>query len=140
VISGSAFLFAPVFEGGRLSAQVKRSRARAKELASAYRQSVLLALQDVADALAANAHSAELYRQLQQQEAVARHMLSLGEVQYKSGTIDLLALLELQRSYRRASDQRIQAELQALQASVSLYRALAGGYDTSLADARSGIQ
>ena len=113
---------------GRLRAQVDVAASRERELVESYRKSILAALSDVEGALAAAGRTAD--QELLQALVVdqARIALRLAEVRYREGVDDLLALLDAQRTLLQAEDQLAQIRLARLQASISLYKALGGGW------------
>ena len=55
----------------------------------------------------------------------------MAEIRYKAGADDLLTVLDAQRTLFAAQDQLAQIELSRLQAAVSLYKALGGGWSTA---------
>ncbi len=123
-----ASLLQPIFNGGRLRAQVEVAQSRERELIENYRKVVLAALADVESALAAGARSAD-QEALQQRVLIeARRALKLAEVRYREGADDLLAMLDAQRTLFQAEDQLAQIRLARLQASVGLFKALGGGW------------
>jgi outer membrane protein, multidrug efflux system len=58
----------------------------------------------------------------------AREALRLAEVRYREGADDLLSVLDAQRTLFDAQDQLAQTRLARLEAAVSLYKALGGGW------------
>jgi NodT family efflux transporter outer membrane factor (OMF) lipoprotein len=128
VLAIGASLLQPIFNGGRLRAQVDVAASRERELVENYRKFILAALADVESALAAGGRSAE-QEGLQEQVVVqARRSLQLAEVRYREGADDLLTVLDAQRTLFQAEDQRAQLRLARLQAAVSLYKALGGAW------------
>jgi len=121
-----ASLLQPIFDGGRLRAQVDVAASRERELVENYRKAVIAALADVEGALAAGGRTAE--QELQQEKVLeqARLALKLAEVRYREGADDLLTLLDAQRTLFQAEDQLAQIRLTRLQASVGLFKALGG--------------
>ena len=124
-----ASLLQPIFDGGRLRAQVDVAASRERELVENYRKSILAALADVESALAAGSRtrgpgSAAGSRSLEQ----ARIALRLAEIRYREGADDLLTVLDAQRTLFQAEDQLAQIRLSRLQASVGLFKALGGGW------------
>ena len=53
----------------------------------------------------------------------------ISELQYREGTIDILSLLTAQQSLFSAQDTLVQTKLARLDANVSLYIALGGGWE-----------
>ncbi|MEO8136578.1 MAG: TolC family protein, partial [Betaproteobacteria bacterium] len=127
-LSLGASLLQPIFDGGRLRAQVEIVRSRERELVESYRKIVLAALADVEVALATGGRTAEqelLQTQVLEQAKIA---LRIAEVRYREGADDLLTVLDAQRTLFQAQDQLAQTRLARLQASVGLFKALGGGW------------
>ena len=129
----AAGLVAPIFEGGRLSAELDRSRARYDELLHAYRGAVVAAFGDVEDALAAAKYLAEVEAAQRRAVAQNREAFRLAETQFRAGAIDFLTVLETQRSLFQAEDALLQTRLGRLSAAVGLFRALGGGWGAEAA-------
>jgi NodT family efflux transporter outer membrane factor (OMF) lipoprotein len=127
-LSIGAALLQPIFDGGRLRAQVDVAASRERELVENYRKAVLAALADVEGALAAGGRTAE--QELLQEKVVeqARQALRLAEIRYREGADDLLTALDAQRTLFQAEDQLAQIRLARLQASVGLFKALGGAW------------
>ena len=123
-----AALLQPIFDGGRLGAQVDVAESRRRELVEAYRKAVHAALADVEGALAAAGRLAAQEALQEQVVAQARVALRLAEVRYREGADDLLSLLDAQRTLFQAEDQQAGIRLARLQAAVSLYKALGGSW------------
>ncbi len=100
-------LLAPIFTGGRLTGNLENVTARQKELAAQYQKTVLVAFQEVEDALAALKSNNE-------QAAIS----------LDAGAIDYLTLLETQRSLYQAQDNQIAINQGQLQSFVQLRKAL----------------
>jgi len=127
----AASLLQPIFDGGRLRAEKAIAQSKERELVETYRKAILAAFEDVEQALAA---TSRLGTQEQLQEEVqtrARDSLRLAEIRYKAGADDLLTVLDAQRTLFSAQDQLAQVQLNRLQAAVSLYKALGGGWSAS---------
>ncbi len=118
----------PIFDGGRLRGQVKVSESRERELVESYRKVILAAFKDVEDALVATSRQAQQEALQAQVQAQAREALRLAEVRYREGADDLLTVLDAQRTLFSAQDQLAQLRLNRLEASVSLFKALGGGW------------
>lgn len=118
----------PIFEGGRLSGQVDLTEARYEELVQTYRGTVINAFRDTEDALVAMRQLAA--QQVLQEEAVAaaQTAFELADTRYRAGADTLINVLDAQRTLFQARDQVAQIRAARLQATVSLFRALGGGW------------
>ncbi|OHC75146.1 MAG: hypothetical protein A3B62_01600, partial [Rhodospirillales bacterium RIFCSPLOWO2_01_FULL_65_14] len=121
-------LLQPIFQGGALEGAVDLSEARYRELAESYRETVLTALGEVHNALVAARRAGE--QESLQAVAVeqARLGYELAEARYRAGAVDLLTVLDAQRTLSQAEDQIVQIRFQRLQAAVALFKALGGGW------------
>lgn len=124
----AASVMQPIFQGGRLRGQVQLAEARQNELVQNYRGAILAALADVENALVATSRTAA--QQIIQTSArdAAQRALQLAEARYRAGADDLLSVLDAQRTLFSSEDQLAQTGLARLQAAVSLYKALGGGW------------
>ncbi|BBK33227.1 NodT family efflux transporter outer membrane factor (OMF) lipoprotein [Stella humosa] len=127
--SVAAGLTQPIFDAGRLQAQLAQQRARYGEQLANYRQAILSAFRDVEDALAAIDQTGQQERLQQAVVANARRAYEISEARLREGTIDLLTLLNTQQTLFQAQDALAQIRLSRLQAAVGLYQALGGGFD-----------
>ncbi len=133
----AASLLQPIFDGGRLRGQKAIAESRERELVETYRKAILSAFADVEEALAG---TTRLGRQEQLQADVqtrAQQSLRLADIRYKAGADDLLTMLDAERTLFAAQDQLAQIQLNRLQAAVSLYKALGGGWSADAASAPS---
>jgi NodT family efflux transporter outer membrane factor (OMF) lipoprotein len=131
--AGTAWIVAgrlatPLFHGGTLRAQ-RRAAIDAYEASLAtYQETVLFGFQQVADALRALQHDAELVGAAQQLLDTASESLSLQRISYGAGKSDLLLLLVAERAYQQARFGLARAQGQRLQDTVQLFVALGGGW------------
>lgn len=117
-----------IFDGGSRRAAVQIAEAQKLQLVETYRANILTAFSDVETARGA-ARNAETQRKLQEESVrLAREVFRLAETRYREGQVDLLTLLDAQRSLLSAQDSLTQTRLAELQAAVALYRALGGGW------------
>lgn len=124
----AAGLTAPIFNAGRLAAGRDLAVAQREELLANYRQAIIAAFGDVEVALNA-VTGIEVQRIAQQEELKqAQRALTLAESRYRAGAETLLTLLDAQRTLYAAQDTSVQLNTLRLQASVSLYKALGGGW------------
>jgi NodT family efflux transporter outer membrane factor (OMF) lipoprotein len=118
----------PIFEGGRLRAQIDLDDARTREAAASWANSVLLALSEVESALAAEKYLVEQEQDLAEAAAQSIASLRLAEDRYNSGLESFVTVLEAQRRSLSAESQLLTARRQRLDARVDLHLALGGGF------------
>lgn len=121
-----------IFDGGRSRAQVRGSEAQREELAANYVQTVLTGLQEAQDSLVAVRVSETRLSLLREAAVQAREAYRLAQVRYEAGAEDLLTLLDSQRTQLLAEDAVVQAELTRYTATTGLFKALGGGWDSTL--------
>lgn len=126
----AASLAQTIFDGGRLQGQVAQSQARRTELAAQYVQAVLTSFREVEDSLVAVQANAARAAALTQSAAQAQRAYQLAVARYEAGAHDLLNLLDSQRSRLQAQDSLVQAELARYTATVDLFKALGGGWQS----------
>lgn len=127
-IAGS--LLAPVFYGGRLNAEVDRAEAVRQQLLNDYGQTVLIAFQEIENALIREEKQLRLIELIQEQVELNEKTFGQLRAEYLSGSIpylDVLLTLNQQQQLRR---ELIEAKLELLEIRIALYRALAGGFET----------
>jgi len=127
-LSLAASVLQSIFDGGRRRGQVALAESRERELVEGYRKAILAAFADVENALAATSRLAQRETLQGQVQERSREALRLAEVRYREGADDLLSVLDAQRTLFDAQDQLAQTRLARLEAAVSLYKALGGGW------------
>lgn len=127
-------LAATLFDGGLRRAQVQSSQAAYRQTVANYRQSVLTALQQVEDNLAAQRILAQEAQQQAEVVQAAEVSLRLAENQYKAGTAPYLNVITAQTTATSARNAQLTLLNRRYAASVALIQALGGGWgagDTS---------
>ncbi|MCC6920976.1 MAG: efflux transporter outer membrane subunit [Alphaproteobacteria bacterium] len=120
---GSA-LTAPIFHGGTLEAERQAAIAAAQATDARYRQTVLKAFTEVADALSAIATDEATITAQRATEAHAAESLRLSRVAFQEGGGTLLDVLQAQRDRNEATAARVRAEGQRLADIVRLFAAV----------------
>jgi multidrug efflux system outer membrane protein len=123
-----ALLSLPIFDGGRRSAELERSRAELDVTLAQYREQVLVAFRDVEDQLSALKLLEQQARAQSSAVASARRATSLSESRYRNGYVSQLELLDAQRSELRNRRAALQVRSAQAQSTVALVRALGGGW------------
>ena len=124
----AAGLTQPIFEGGKLLGNLDLQKGKQDELLQTYRKAVISAFSDVETALDGIRQTA--LRERLQLEVVtsSRRAFEISEQRLNQGTIDLVVVLQTQQTLYVAEIAHVQARLEHVQAIVSLYQALGGGW------------
>lgn len=118
----------PIFDGGRLRGNLEYTQARQDELLQTYRKTIVQSFADVDNALF-SIKQTTIKLQLQRDVvAASRRAFDLAEQQLRAGTADIVTVLNTQLTLFQAEDALWQAQLARLQAILSLYQALGGGW------------
>jgi NodT family efflux transporter outer membrane factor (OMF) lipoprotein len=128
----------PVFNAGRIRANVQVQNEGQAQALTYYEQTVLQALEDVEDALVA--YSREQTRRQSLADAVAanRQAVDLATQQYRQGVVDFLTVLEAERSLFLAQDALAQSDALIASDLVALYKAMGGGWELGEMDIQTG--
>ncbi|MDE2428980.1 MAG: efflux transporter outer membrane subunit [Burkholderiales bacterium] len=120
----------PIFEGGRLRAQLK-GRVAAYDIAVAtYNQSLNDALREVADQVQTLNASTEQAKQQQAAEQAARKNLALAQQRQKIGTSSMLPVLAAENILINEQKRSLEIAIRHADSQINLIKALGGGYDS----------
>jgi NodT family efflux transporter outer membrane factor (OMF) lipoprotein len=128
VWSFGAALLQPILHGGELTAKRRAAVAAHDQAAAHYRETVLLAFQNVADALRALDADATALAAQSEAEAAARDALELTQAQFQAGAVSYLTLLNAQRQHQQARVSLVQARAARYADTAALFQALGGGW------------
>ena len=120
-----------LFDAGRRRGVVAEQEAAYDATVAAYRETVLTAMQQVEDNLAALRILAAEADKVQQTIQAANRALEISTVQYKSGTVDYLSVITAQATLLSADVTAITLLNRRLSASVLLIDGLGGGWNAS---------
>lgn len=120
-------LTAPIFQGGRLQANIETQRALLQAQLENYAQTVLTAYREVENALDAESRLAEREAALLVSFEEARKAEDRLELRYSEGLATILQLLDAQTRRLNAEGQLIGARKERLANRVRLHLALGGG-------------
>jgi NodT family efflux transporter outer membrane factor (OMF) lipoprotein len=124
----------PLFQGGTLRAKRRAAVAGYDQAVAQYRLTVLKALQNVADTLAALEHDARSLEAQSEALEAAKASLDLIQKQYAVGSVSYVSLLAAQQSYAQAHLAHVQARASRYIDTVTLFQALGGGWWNRVAD------
>jgi NodT family efflux transporter outer membrane factor (OMF) lipoprotein len=119
---------APVFDSGRIGANIEVQDALVEQALIAYQAAVLVALQDVENALVAVSNAGERLARLEQATQSARQTMRIAEQRYASGLTDFLTVLDAQRTLLSLEEQLVGGTGALATAQIQLYKALGGGW------------
>jgi NodT family efflux transporter outer membrane factor (OMF) lipoprotein len=124
-------LLAPLFNGGRLRAEVARTNAIVRQRFAEYAQTVLIAYREVEDALAREQYQLDRIQLLDSQLKLARQNSAQLREQYLIREVDYLDVLSAITEEQRLQRANLSARLELLQIRIALYLALAGDFETT---------
>jgi outer membrane protein TolC len=117
----------PLYAGDRLQADIDLRAAQSEEALHQYRQTVLNALREVEQSLAAERKLLEREKALAGAVKQTETSRELAIYAYRNGTVDILTLLDSYRSTLTARTSLLDARLNLLNNRLGLYLALGGG-------------
>jgi outer membrane protein, multidrug efflux system len=120
-----------LFDGGRRAANVNYASEGYKATEATYRQTVLNAFQQVQDGITGLSVLDGASKQSHEAVADAQRLLSLASDRYSGGLVAYLDVITAQQSLLNSERQDVQIHGQQMTLSVSLVKALGGGWDTS---------
>lgn len=119
---------APLFQGGRIRAEISAAEARYQQRLATYEQTLLTAFQEVHAALAAYEKRQEQYALVREQLADARDNATNQMRRYERGVGDYAAALDAERTRLQVAE-RLAASKEALVgARIAVHRALGGAW------------
>ena len=121
----------PIFRAGAIDAVVAASNARQQQALATYTQTVQNAFRDVHDALNNVAAGRDITATTAKRIDALRSTLRLADLRYKNGYSSYLDVLNAQRDLAQAESGLIDIQRGQLNAVVSLYKALGGGWDAA---------
>ncbi len=118
----------PIFHGGELIAE-RRAAVDAYQAAFAqYRQTVLQAFQNVADALQALVIDTDEFKAQKKAEISAQKTFIITRQRFRLGGQNFLNVLTAEQQYEKAKINRIKAQAQRYADTAALFQALGGGW------------
>lgn len=123
-----ASLLQTIFDGGAKKAASDLALAQEQEQIADYRKTVFTAFQNVETQLGQVASDGDQLVALTEEVRASTEAFRISELQYREGTIDILNLLQAQQTLFSAQNTLVLTKLARLEADVSLYIALGGGW------------
>jgi multidrug efflux system outer membrane protein len=119
----------PIFQGGRLRANLEATRARFQQAVAAYVNQVLIAYGDVEDALTDLRAFSDQVGSLREAVSASQNYLRLAQSQYKYGLVDYLIVIDAERTLLANQLSLAQVVNLHVAASIRLIKALGGGWN-----------
>lgn len=126
-----ANLSAPLFEGGRIRAAIEGQDAATAAALANYRQAVLIALEEVENALTAVSATDRRAVDIAISERAALNAATYARLQYRTGLIDFRTLLDAERSLLSSQDASATIAAGQATSAIQLYKALGGGWQSA---------
>jgi multidrug efflux system outer membrane protein len=121
----------PIFEGGRIAANVKQQRAAYEENVADYRQQVLTAFQDVEDSLSALKYLAVQYEAENRAYQDYQRALDLTNARYTTGLVSYFDVITAEGNALSSEQLTVQLAGNRMGSTVRLIKALGGGWQDS---------
>jgi multidrug efflux system outer membrane protein len=128
--SAAGSLTMPIFNWGKLNANIRSKKAQFEQAFLSYQSTVLLAFKEVEDALIAYRKEQERRKALQQAVAANRLAVQLANERYQKGLTSFLDVLTSQSALYQTQSDLASSESRLAGNLVALYKALGGGWQT----------
>ncbi|RZF30587.1 efflux transporter outer membrane subunit [Paraburkholderia sp. UYCP14C] len=119
----------PIFNAGRITANIDASESRMRESQLGLQQTMLQALKEVEDNRSDLVSGAVQVQRLGGALDASNQALRLSTELYKGGASSFLDVLDAQQAYLRDSESLNQARREHALAAIALYRSLGGGWE-----------
>lgn len=119
-------ILAPIFQGGKLQAQLDGATAQRDQAAWAYRLAVLNAFREVEDRMAVLANLDQQQTALEAQQAAVADALRHARNRYRAGYTPYIEQVDAQRALLGVELSLVQVKADELTALVGLYQAVGG--------------
>jgi len=122
----------PIFDAGRISANVDFAQAGYRTTVAQYRQAVLTALQEVEDGVTGLESLERASAEAGAAVASAQRVVDLANDRYTGGLANYLDVVSAQQALLANERQQVQIRGQQMRAAVFLVKALGGGWQNQL--------
>lgn len=120
-----------LFDFGRINAQIDQAKGLEAELLAAYRLATLRATAEVENAFTELLQLEQQAEVLGQGENALNSARAASSAAYQRGVVSQIEVLRSDEQWLRMSDARLQAQIAAVRASISTFKALGGGWDSN---------
>jgi outer membrane protein TolC len=117
-----------LFDAGKRRAALRQANESERQSLLSYQKAVLVALQEVEDALSQLAAESAETSNLEQSYSAAQRAEAIADAQYRAGIAPLTTVLSAEATQLDAQDRLIVARADDSKDAVALYKALGGGW------------
>ena len=121
----------PLFQGGRLTGELRLRKSQQREAADRFQQTVLQAWQEVDNALTGYAEAQRRRGEVAEAVRQNQRALTAARQRYTEGAADFLNVNSSQAQLLQAQNDLATVDVQIAGDLVTLYRALGGGWEAS---------
>lgn len=118
----------PIFQGGKIRANIKATEARADAAIAAYEKTVLTALSETESALERYGRELETRRKLQSAVAANKRAVDLSNQRFESGAGTLFEVIDAETRVLVIETEFVESETAIVVKLTALYKALGGGW------------
>ena len=122
----------PIFEGGRLTGNLKAKRAENAAAAHIYQQTVLSALEEAESALTAYSQDLAKVQERIEAEKSYENLVVLSEARFSKGLTSKVNFLDTERQLNDSEQNLLSSRTSSLLDLISLYKALGGGWEITM--------
>ncbi len=120
----------PLFNWGKLNANIKTKEAQYQQILLSYQNTVLTAFKEVEDALVAYSKEQQKHHALQQAVNANQQTVQLATERYEKGLTDFINVLQSQQALYQAQSVLVSSTAKQQADLVLLYKVLGGGWQT----------
>ncbi|MDD1633832.1 MAG: efflux transporter outer membrane subunit, partial [Methylococcaceae bacterium] len=128
--SAGSSLTLPIFNWGRINANIKSKEAQFDLAFLTYQSTVLTAFKEVEDALVAYSKEQQRHKSLEQAVSASQLAVQMADERYHRGLTTFLDVLQTQQALFQTQRNLVDSEAQLSTDLVALYKALGGGWQT----------
>jgi len=128
--STASTLTLPIFNWGRINANIKGKKAQFDLAFLTYQSTVLTAFKEVEDVLIAYSKEQQRHKSLTQAVAASQLAVQMADERYHRGLTTFLDVLQTQQTLYQSQRNLVDSEAQLSTDLVALYKALGGGWQT----------
>jgi NodT family efflux transporter outer membrane factor (OMF) lipoprotein len=128
--SAASTLTLPIFNWGRINANIKGKKAQSDLAFLTYQSTVLTAFKEVEDALIAYNNEQQRHKSLAQAVAASQLAVQMADERYHRGLTTFLDVLQTQQTLYQTQRDLVDSEARLSTDLVALYKTLGGGWQT----------